>query len=138
MELPKLEDLAVSLKEALAAVTPSTILQSFCCLARSRMYYFHPPTPTQMQKQQITTGVPTASKKTQHTKAAERLLRLGSRLVKSVGEACRDAPSDVASLLQSDGEGLCNVLSLVARSELLIFASGASGTLSLLASLGPQ
>lgn len=65
------------------------------------------------------------------------MLKLYSRLVKLVGEARRDTPSDAASLLKHDGEGLCNVLSLVASSEVLIFASGASRTLSLLTCLGP-
>lgn len=73
-------------KETLAAVHHSSVL--LLCSWQQNVLFSSPPTPTQMQKQHITTGGPAASTKTRRTKAAEAMLNLYSHWVKLVGEAC--------------------------------------------------
>lgn len=133
-------------KEALAAVTPSTILQSFCRLACSRMYYFqpspHPHPPDTHTDAKAGRSLPESTYSFQKSHSARMLQKGCAAFCSPLGSTCRggcgDTPSEVASALQHGGGGFCNVLSWVASSELRIFASGTSGTLSLLACLGPE
>lgn len=60
-------------KEALAAVTPSTILQSFRCLARSRMYYFQPPLPDTHTDAKAGRSLPESTYSFQKNHSARRL-----------------------------------------------------------------